>query len=140
MSPLRLTIKIKQTLPINDTNATCTTEAPTGCSTTIQQPITDMRLAQEHSAPFSEVCQNLSKDAAHPPILQGHADITTLKLLQNLELQAWIADNKLPAPKSKRKDGTSFFCSCRVILSLCRPHCNHSQQHWFRTAFKVGRQ
>ncbi|KAI9452381.1 hypothetical protein BJY52DRAFT_1190328 [Lactarius psammicola] len=90
MSPPRqkLLLKFKRPTPITDVfAATSTSEAPT--STSSEQPAASTEPTHEPSA----------------ALVQGiRADAASLKLLQVLELLAWMSDNKLAMPKSKRKD------------------------------------
>ncbi|KAH9077347.1 hypothetical protein EDB83DRAFT_2311863 [Lactarius deliciosus] len=93
MSPPKhpLLLKIKRPTPITNVIApTRAPEAPTEkASTSAQQPTANTESTQEPSAALDEGTR---------------ADAASLKHLQVSELLAWIGDNKLSAPKSKRKD------------------------------------
>ncbi|KAH9015968.1 hypothetical protein EDB83DRAFT_2321238 [Lactarius deliciosus] len=86
-----LLLKIKRPTPITNVIApTRAPEAPTEkASTSAQQPTANTESTQEPSAALDEGTR---------------ADAASLKHLQVSELLAWIGDNKLSAPKSKRKD------------------------------------
>ncbi|KAI9458014.1 hypothetical protein BJY52DRAFT_1223667 [Lactarius psammicola] len=84
------TIKIKWPVPVAGVIASNTPEAPTADSTN-RQP----SASTEHKGPTGPSA-GLNKDA--------RADAISLKLLQMPELVALFSDNKLSAPKLKRKD------------------------------------
>ena len=77
-----------------------------------------------------------------PTLLQDRADAASLRLLQVSELLAWISDNKLPTPKSKRKDGTSFnfIPSNRVDVLSYRADREHCEDHGVHTGLQVDDQ
>ncbi|KAH8994760.1 hypothetical protein EDB83DRAFT_2325122 [Lactarius deliciosus] len=101
MSPPRLPpIKIKRPAPLADVAASKTPEVPTGTNS-ITQPIASTERV-EPSAGLDE---------------GAHASVASLKQLQVSELLACFSNNKLSAPKGKRKDGTSYVLS-PVILPI----------------------
>ncbi|KAH8977391.1 hypothetical protein EDB92DRAFT_2119960 [Lactarius akahatsu] len=104
MSPPRLPpIKIKRPAPLTDVAASKTPEVPTGTNS-ITQPIASTERV-EPSAGLDEVrlCLVVMPSPTHS--LQGaRASVASLKQLQVSELLACFSDNKLSAPKGKRKD------------------------------------
>ncbi|KAH8995850.1 hypothetical protein EDB86DRAFT_3077415 [Lactarius hatsudake] len=102
MSPAKsgILLKIKRPTPIAPTS---TPAAPTeNDSTSAHQPAAGTEPMLEPSVALDEGTR---------------ADAALLKNLQVSELLTWIGDNKLSAPKSKRKDGASYifeFWPCSV--------------------------
>ncbi|KAI9428865.1 hypothetical protein H4582DRAFT_2090797 [Lactarius indigo] len=90
-SPARvLKIKFKPLALIANTDASNTPNVPAGTDTTSsQQPASSAESTQGPSTVLDE---------------GARADITSLKLLHVPELMAWMNENKLIIPKSKRKD------------------------------------
>ncbi|KAH9029645.1 hypothetical protein EDB85DRAFT_1891914 [Lactarius pseudohatsudake] len=96
MSPPKhpLKLKIKRPTPITNVIAPTHAPAPTEkASTGTQQPAVNTGPTQEPSAALDEGTR---------------ADAASLKHLQVSEPLTWIGDNKISAPKSKRKDGVSY--------------------------------
>ncbi|KAH8985730.1 hypothetical protein EDB86DRAFT_3083313 [Lactarius hatsudake] len=101
MSPPRLPpIKIKRPAPLTDVAANKTPEVPTGTNS-ITQPIASTERMEPSAGPDEG----------------ARASVASLKQLQVSELLACFSDNKLSAPKGKRKDGTSYVLS-PVILPI----------------------
>ncbi|KAH9017035.1 hypothetical protein EDB85DRAFT_2155471 [Lactarius pseudohatsudake] len=92
MSPPKHPLKLKIKRPTPITNVITPTHAPAPtekASTSTQQPAVNTGPTQEPSAALDEGTR---------------ADAASLKHLQVSELLTWIGDNKISAPKSKRKD------------------------------------
>ncbi|KAI9439804.1 hypothetical protein H4582DRAFT_2056505 [Lactarius indigo] len=93
MSPpkRRVLLKVKQPMPATNTIAPTSIPAASteNDSTSAHQPAAETEPTQEPSVALDEGTR---------------ADATSLKCLQVSELLTWISDNKLSAPKSRRKD------------------------------------
>ena len=87
----------------------CDAVATTAATATNQSSTTGLAAGVQEVPDVLEVRQLFTNTYTYPQPSQDRADVTSLRLLQVAELQAWISDNKLPPQKSKRKEGVFFF-------------------------------
>ena len=116
--------KIKIKRPAGIADASHTSDVPTGTNlTNHQQPTSGTQPSEADQVCF---CLTIIPQLTHS-LQDAPVDAASLKTLQVSELQAWIKDNGLSMPKSKRKDGASYSLGSNNANNAHRSHCGDCQ-------------